>query len=133
MWGREIDVCMNPIPRGINPLEWYGEAFNFLLSTLKEGLSGYTCGGIRMTFILVVKNSDNLCIPSAICLGISRHEDEMNEFRRLYQSKSLLRVRALALCRRANIVIGEEGAGVEEIVMFQRVIPDNHITHHRFC
>ncbi|KAG8238191.1 hypothetical protein J437_LFUL014067 [Ladona fulva] len=48
MWGREIDVCMYPIPRGINPLEWYGEAFNFLLGTLKEGLSGSTRGGMSI-------------------------------------------------------------------------------------
>ncbi|KAG8234977.1 hypothetical protein J437_LFUL013856 [Ladona fulva] len=76
----------------------------------------------RLTSILVVKNSDNLCLPSAICLGNSRHEDKTNEFRRLYQSKSLLRKRALALCRRALAL------RVQEWRKSRRVIPDYHIT-----
>ncbi|KAG8225719.1 hypothetical protein J437_LFUL008104 [Ladona fulva] len=82
----------------------------------------------RPTSILVINNEDNLCLPSAICVGMSKHEVAVQDFRRLYKNKHLLRERALVLCRRAGVEIGAEGAGVQEIAIFHCAIPNYHIT-----
>ncbi|KAG8222741.1 hypothetical protein J437_LFUL008139 [Ladona fulva] len=82
----------------------------------------------RKMSILVIGNDDNLCLPMALCIGISLHEDATADFRRLYQCKRALRERAISLCERAGVVIEEGGASVEEVRMFQHALPQYQIT-----
>ncbi|KAG8228909.1 hypothetical protein J437_LFUL011157 [Ladona fulva] len=82
----------------------------------------------RMKSILVVENEDNLCLPRCIVIAISKHEDTVQNYRKLYQSKRRLKAAALSLCDRAKVVIGERGAEVEEIRKFQLSLPDFKIT-----
>ncbi|KAG8236796.1 hypothetical protein J437_LFUL017011 [Ladona fulva] len=82
----------------------------------------------RMKSILVVENEDNLCLPRCIVIAISKHEDTVQNYRKLYQSKRRLKAAALSLCDRAKVVIGEGGAEVEEIRKFQLSLPEFKIT-----
>ncbi|KAG8226562.1 hypothetical protein J437_LFUL004734 [Ladona fulva] len=82
----------------------------------------------RRKSTVVVSDDEDLCLPRAICLGISRHEDSRNVFKTLHNINHAQRLKALALCDAAGVVIGENGGGVEEITLLQVSIPGYKIT-----
>ena len=78
--------------------------------------------------IVVINNDDNFCLPRAIAVGVSRFEDSPNAYTMLKKGRKIQKARSLTLCHRAGVNIADTGAGLDEVQMFQNVLPNYKIT-----
>lgn len=70
--------------------------------------------------IVVIENSDKLCLPRTLCLGIAYASSNINEYRSVRRGVRVQRDRAVAQCVAAGIDVCETGGGVKEMEAFQR-------------
>ncbi|XP_046391618.1 uncharacterized protein LOC124159751 [Ischnura elegans] len=77
--------------------------------------------------IVVISNSDNLCLARAICVGISKHSDNAKTFNAVRRGGVLQTERAESLCEEYGIDLAN-GGELEDIAAFQDRLTEYKIT-----
>lgn len=115
----KVQVTKIEMPRG------KGKSIKYLTMRFEEFCKRKTKS------ILTVQNYDNLCLPRALVLGKAYANRKQNpSYYRAMKRKDRdnSKKEAEKLCREADVVIGEKGAGIEEVQLFQNYLQDYKIT-----
>lgn len=82
--------------------------------------------------IIVIHNKDNMCLPRAIVVSLA-HSLKDPEYKKIRKDTGKLQLqKAKKLLDNSNIAIPSDGAGIEELQLFQKYLNNHKITVYKY-
>ncbi|KAG8227519.1 hypothetical protein J437_LFUL002408 [Ladona fulva] len=143
-----MEIAVRPVPESANRIQWYGAILESLLNFLKSGVNGSARGGMTIRNESHRNRDTNISFCRCDQLKAPVLINRIEKFNKDFFLNGLIYIsfqhvdiphshgnrlrmapaKALALCEKAGVVIGENVGGVEEIRDLQNSLPNYKIT-----